>query len=272
MHKTLNLFIMVVITTHCVHAMEVVPSAQQPICYLARLPNEIVSLIEQYLIFIDRETDQQAIARITSYPKIESYVYKIYLNNCPSLGTCSNRSIQSYINQSKIILLDRLDRFYVHQPIVTIIDTQNKIGTKNDSIAQVVKKDMHKIKAIGLSQNQKMFAMILHRKRGGPILTITDMHTKDSKKIPLRNLVKNIGEITAVDFNKQTTKIVLSHKNHKLIIPKENSLLGMDVYEEETSHYIMPLVSEREHKEKTDMTLNTYFRFHRVCNNVAYSL
>lgn len=250
-------------------AMEI-EDGQQPICYLALLPADIHDHIASYLIFNDRESDDEFIARtrtagtITSehsamINKHENYKFTVYSTR----GTLRTYSVDC----SKIITLERQD-----EPKVTILDIQHNTMKESAKLAELSRESIKSlIGKIALSRTGSHYAQLRDERRQESFnervsykdcLLIKNVLSSETQQFPIPSQYNNF---ISIGFNKQGTKIIVHANKYGTweLIPED---------ETPEIHYMVLLVSQEEHEEKSKKTLAHYLRHICCCDDLKKSL
>lgn len=239
---------------HCV-SME-----QQPkICHLALVPKDVQVIIASYLIFDDRETDDELIERAQEAAKLPPPIelcskYKA----CPKGAEGCMGCIASY-------LTDRSKMLYVEQyhngkytPIVSIVDTTQNKKTLVPQLVEFAKLNMPNARTMILSRDGILAVRVLYANHSWELpyeIRLKNLKSSDEK------LIDHLpGKLISCEFNKQATRIIYLFCGYETLLKSK------------PKYVIYPISSEIEHVDKSKKTLAAYFRQNRVCKDLANSL
>lgn len=250
-------------------------------CEYSLLDGEVQNRIAEYLRFPDRETDEEFSERVKNGKDVPESEEKAYLEVSPQMpNPLYHMILPSFVKKSatkkKVLVMQGKAQFrpsFLPEFSVSIIDTETNTLMHNSPVSQSDAKrwcvSLECMK-IALSSNMSHYA-IFSRKcdaiyKNILCVSIRNLRTKEEKEHILATN-NNIEAVSAeLDFNKQLTQIyayitALSDTGIKQV--------GMNIgfaYIVQTP-YIIPLVSEKEHQEKSIKTLADYFYLYRICQH-----
>lgn len=270
-----------IISIHEIKTMDVSkPDAQQSICYLARLPLEIRDYIAEFLVFKDRESEEEFLGRSRNKQVVKSPIYRSFC--CPwRIGQASKGTYAEFDpSKTKIAVLELLYDQYGLNPALTVAHFSTR-GYK--SAEQIIhRKSLDYLKGgsdkniFAISPCGNLFAMIydkLIESDGGDrhyweeVLVLEDFIAKTQKELVCEKYAFGAMPIDSIRkktiaFNKQASEIIV-HGNY---IVSNSDQAPQNVYA------IFSLTSKQEHERKSKKTLDEYFRQHRVCKKITNSL
>jgi len=245
------------------------------ICYLELLPAEIQDHIAQYLVFRDRETDQELIARTQGMKqgcdenrKNEYLNGKFTLENRWLLFTMVLNAYNKKTNQKKMLCefehyqSDGSDDFLyspaadcskviflkasgISKSLVQVFDLLASSKKEERISGSTLNRSIygHGDCAIGISCDGNIYARVWDVFESGKVfLRIGRLKGDDIMKRQI-----TISEPRCVAFNKQGTKVIV--RNNK-------------------EYEVFDLCSESEHNQKSRKILADYFRQRGICKNL----
>lgn len=237
------------------------------------LPLEVRNHIATYLEFGDRESDADAVTRVKKCPV--SVPHWVQLMGPGTCGTHRNVAGCYTMDRSKLITVDNtmdiVGDVFIYDIRDDVIDMQSKRRCEflYNALSQEQTFRVHggtvegifmSPDEIAVSRDGSLFAEIelrltsLNDGSGNrikvPVLSIWNTHTKEVERCD----IAHCGQIDAVGFNKQGTKLVIHHT-------KKVESKGCYV----RLHHIMPLVPEAEHAAKSVQTFDWYLQHRGIC-------